>query len=217
MSFDWGILWDNIDILLFGAWNTFSVMALSLIFGTIIGGFVCAGNLQKRGLYRIPTRIYTYVFRTLPEMALIFWVYLALPLVLGIRMSAFSAGTLALSLVVGAFLGEIFRAGIVALPRGQVEAARALGLGFFPRWYKVILPQAINLVLPAIVNFITELLKLTSLLAAISVGELAYQANVLGGQSFKYNEFFTSVAIAYFCMIFPVTLLARRLEKKSAA
>ncbi|MDE0113466.1 MAG: amino acid ABC transporter permease [Albidovulum sp.] len=217
MSFDWGILWDNIDILLFGAWNTASVMVLSLIFGTIIGGLVCAGNLQEKSLYRIPTRVYTHVFRTLPEMALIFWVYLALPLVLGIRMSAFSAGTLALSLVVGAFLGEIFRAGIVALPRGQIEAARALGLGFVARWFKVILPQAIKLVLPAIVNFITELLKLTSLLAAISVGELAYQAYVLGGQSFKYNEFFTSVAIAYFCMIFPVTLLARRLEKKIAA
>ena len=217
MNFDWGILWDNIDILLFGAWNTASVMFLSLLFGSLIGGLVCAGNLQTRKLFRIPTRIYTHVFRTLPEMALIFWVYLALPLILGVRMTAFSAGTLALSLVVGAFMGEIFRAGVVALPKGQIEAARALGLGFVARWYKVILPQAIRLVLPAIVNFITELLKLTSLLAAISVGELAYQANVLGGQTFKYNEFFTSVAIAYFCMIFPFTLLARRLEKSRAA
>ena len=86
-----------------------------------------------------------------------------------------------------------------------------------PRWFKIIVPQAIKVVLPTIVNFVTELMKMTSLLAAIAVGELAYQANVLGGQTFKYNEFFTSVAIAYFCMIFPVTLLARHLEKKGAA
>lgn len=217
MTFDWGILWDNIDLLLLGAWNTARVMVLSLFFGSIIGGFVCAGNLQKKSIYRIPTRIYTHVFRTVPEIALIFWAYLALPLILGIRMSAFTAGTLAISLVVGAFMGEIFRAGIVALPKGQNEAAKALGLGFFARWYKVILPQSLKLVLPTIVNFITELLKMTSLLAAISVGELAYQANVLGGQTFKYNEFFTSVAIAYFCMIFPITLLARRLERNNAA
>ena len=217
MIFDWGILYSNIDILAKGAWNTASVMVLSLVFGSIIGAFVCAGNLQSNTFFRVPARIYTHIFRTLPEMALIFWVYLALPLVLDIRMSAFTAGTLAISLVAGAFLGEIFRAGILALPAGQAEAARSLGLGFVARWYKVILPQSLKLVLPAIVNFITELLKMTSLLAAISVGELAYQANVLGGQTFKYNEFFTSVAIAYFCMIFPITLLARRLERKNTA
>ena len=113
----------------------------------------------------------------------------------------------------GAFLGEIFRAGVNAMPVGQIEAANALGLGFIARWYKIILPQALRTVLPAIVNFITELLKMTSLLAAITVGELAYQAYILGSQTFKYNEFFTSVAIAYFLMIFPVSLLARRLER----
>ncbi len=217
MTFDWGILWSNIDLLSKGALITAEVLVLSLVFGSIIGAFICAGNLQTNRTLRTLVRIYTHIFRTVPEMALIFWVYLSLPLILGIRMSAFVTGTLAISLVAGAFLGEIFRAGIVAIPRGQTEAAKALGLGFIPRWFRVIVPQALGLVLPTIVNFVTELLKITSLLAAISVGELAYQANVLGGQTFKYNEFFTSVAIAYFCMIFPVTLLARRLEKKRAA
>ncbi|KIC09603.1 hypothetical protein RA19_14885 [Leisingera sp. ANG-M1] len=217
MIFDWGILADNIDILAQGAMNTALVLVLSLLIGSVIGGVVCAGNLQTNRALRLPARIYAHIFRTVPEMALIFWVYLAMPLVLGIRMSAFTSGTIAISLVAGAFLGEIFRAGIVALPKGQNEAAQALGLGLIARWYKVLLPQALKLVLPTIVNFVTELMKMTSLLAAISVGELAYQANVLGGQTFKYNEFFTSVAIAYFCMIFPVTLLARRLERKRDA
>ena len=214
MRFDWTILADNIDLLARGALNTFLVLLLALFFGSIIGALVCAGNLQTRRLMRLPSRVYVHVFRTVPEMALIFWIYLSLPLILGTSFSAFTSGTLAISLVAGAFLGEIFRAGVNAMPIGQIEAANALGLGFIARWYKVILPQALRTVLPAIVNFITELLKMTSLLAAITVGELAYQAYILGSQTFKYNEFFTSVAIAYFLMIFPVSLLARRLERK---
>lgn len=214
MRFDWSILADNADLLARGALNTFLVLLLALFFGSIIGAFVCAGNLQTRRLRRLPARVYVHVFRTVPEMALIFWIYLSLPLILGTSFSAFTSGTLAISLVAGAFLGEIFRAGINAMPAGQIEAANALGLGFVARWYKVILPQALRTVLPAIVNFITELMKMTSLLAAITVGELAYQAYILGSQTFKYNEFFTSVAIAYFVMIFPVSLLARRLERK---
>ena len=102
------------------------------------------------------------------------------------------------------------------MPKGQSEAAVALGLSALPRWCEVILPQALRIVLPNMVSFLTELVKMTSLLAAISVGEMAYQANVLGSQTFKYNEFFTSVAIAYFVVIFPITVLSRRLEKKGA-
>ena len=80
-------------------------------------------------------------------MALIFWIYLSLPLILGTSFSAFTSGTLAISLVAGAFLGEIFRAGVNAMPVGQIEAANALGLGFIARWYKIILPQALRTVL----------------------------------------------------------------------
>jgi len=217
VNFDWSILAAHLDLLALGALNTFVILLLALFSGVVIGALVCAGNLQKRRLLRLPSRIYTHLFRTVPEMALIFWIYLSLPLILGTSFSAFTSGTLALSLVAGAFLGEIFRAGIIAMPAGQVDAANALGLGFVARWARVILPQALRTVLPAIVNFITELLKMTSLLAAITVGELAYQAYILGSQTFKYNEFFTSVAIAYFVLIFPVSLLARRLERRGGA
>lgn len=216
MNFDWPVLAAHFDLLALGALNTLVILLLALFFGALIGALVCAGNLQTRRLLRLPSRIYAHLFRTVPEMALIFWIYLSLPLILGTSFSAFASGTLALSLVAGAFFGEIFRAGIVALPAGQVDAANALGLGFVARWAKVILPQALRTVLPALVNFITELLKMTSLLAAITVGELAYQAYILGSQTFKYNEFFTSVAIAYFVLIFPVSLLARRLERRAA-
>lgn len=216
MGFDWSILWQYREPLIGGAITTFSVVALSLLFGTLIAGVVCAGSLQKARFLRLPARAYVQIFRVIPEVALIFWVYLCLPLVLDIRMSSFQSGTLAISLICGAYLSEILRAGIIALPKGQSEAAVALGLSALPRWYKVILPQALRIVLPNIVSFITELVKMTSLLAAISVGEMAYQANVLGSQTFKYNEFFTSVAIAYFVVIFPITVLSRRLEKKGA-
>lgn len=216
MGFDWSILWQYREPLISGAITTFSVVLVSLFFGALIASVVCAGSLQKRRFLRAPARVYVQIFRVIPEVALIFWVYLCLPLVLDIRMTAFESGALAISLICGAYLAEILRAGIIAVPKGQSEAAVALGLSALPRWYKVILPQALRIVLPNIVSFLTELVKMTSLLAAISVGEMAYQANVLGSLTFKYNEFFTSVAIAYFVVIFPITVLSRRLEKKGA-
>lgn len=217
MIFDHTVLLEHSDALITGAKTTIWILVYSLFFGTLIAAITCAGNMQSNRFIRIPTRIYTHIFRTVPEMALIFWIYLCLPLILGLRMSSFSSGVIAISLIAGAFLGETLRAGILAVPKGQTEAAKALGLGFFARWYKVILPQAIRTVLPTLVSFMTELVKMTSLLAAISVGEMAYQANVLAGQTFKYNEFFTSIAIVYFVIIFPITVLSRRLEKKGHA
>lgn len=216
MSFDWSILWQYREQLLDGALTTFSVVLVAVLFGTLIAAVVCAGSLQKNKFLRAPARIYVQVFRVIPEVALIFWIYLCLPLVLDVRMTSFQAGSLAISLISGAYLSEILRAGIIAVPKGQSEAALALGLSAIPRWFKVILPQALRIVLPNMVSFLTELVKMTSLLATISVGEMAYQANVLASQTFKYNEFFTSVGIAYFVVIFPITLLSRKLEKKGA-
>lgn len=216
MKFDWAILGKYSDLLVQGAVTSAEILVLSMLIGSIIGGTVCAGSLQEIKPLRWCARTYVHIFRTVPEMALIFWIYFCLPLILGVSLSAWTCGLIAISLVSGAFFGEIFRAGILAVPVGQGEAAKALGLHFFPRWYKVILPQALRIVLPTIVNFITELLKMTSLLAAITVHELAYQAYVLASQTYKYTEFFTSIAIAYFVIIFPISMLSRRLERKSA-
>jgi ABC-type amino acid transport system permease subunit len=167
---------------------------------------------MERGIeYQLATNFIDF-FRTIPEMVLIFWVYSCLPLLFDLRLSAETCGILALSLYSGAFLAEIFRAGILAVPREQIEGALALGLPKIPVWRFVILPQAIRRMMPAFVNFLTELIKASSLLSAIGITELVYQASTLGAQTFRYVEFLSAIALLYFLIILPFSLYSRRSE-----
>ena len=191
---------------------TLYLLAISLVTGVALGLLACLGSLRRRGIIYIFSRIYVDFFRTTPEMALIFWAYFCLPPIFNIRMSAMSTGIVALSLVAGAFLSEIFRAGVQAVPSGQIEASEALGIPPLHRWLKILLPQATRRMLPAFINYLTELLKLTTLLSAIAVYELSYQAYTLSAQTFRYVEFLTAIAIIYFIIIFPISLAARQLE-----
>ena len=191
---------------------TLYLLAISLATGVALGLLACLGSLRRRGIVYIFSRIYVDFFRTTPEMALIFWAYFCLPPIFNIRMSAMSTGIVALSLVAGAFLAEIFRAGVQAVPSGQIEASEALGIPPLHRWLKILLPQATRRMLPAFINYLTELLKLTTLLSAIAVYELSYQAYTLSAQTFRYVEFLTAIAIIYFIIIFPISLAARQLE-----
>ena len=156
-------------------------------------------------------------FRTIPEVGLIFWVYSCLPLLLSLRISAEASGVIALSLFAAAYLAEIFRAGVLAVPRGQVEAALALGIPAFHIWHRVIIPPAIRRMMPAFVSFLTELIKATSLLSAIGVAEMAYQASVLGSKTFAYVEFLSAIAVLYFIVIFPLSIYARHADRRLVA
>lgn len=217
MEFQWGVLAKNYPLLAHGAVITLLITAVALTTGIIGGAALCAMRLSgHRTLDRI-AQSYIMFFRTTPEMVLIFWAYFCVPLIFEFRISGFWSGSITLGLVTAAYLAEIFRAGIDAIPRGQSEAAKSLGLHFFPRWGLVILPQAVRLMVPPLVNYFTELLKNTTLLAGIGVAELALQAYLLGGQTFRYVEFLTAIAFIYFAIIFPFSLLSRRLERQVGA
>lgn len=195
-------------------WVTVWISVISLLIGIVIGLFACLGKLSRQGLsYRLSTGFIDF-FRTIPEVVLIFWVYACLPLLLSVRISSEICGIIALSLFSGAYLAEIFRAGVLAVPRGQVDAAYALAIPRLNIWSRIIIPPAIRRMMPASINFLTELLKATSLLSAISVGEMAYQASVLGAKTLSYVEFLSAIAVLYFLLIFPFSLWARRAEKK---
>lgn len=212
MEFDLHTLIRFFPVLLDGLWMTVIISTVSLGIGIIIGLIACLGKLMERGIeYRLATSFIDF-FRTIPEMVLIFWVYSCLPLLFDLRLSAETCGILALSLFSGAFLAEIFRAGILAVPREQLEGAWALGLPKIPLWRFIILPQAIRRMMPAFVNFLTELVKASSLLSAIGITELVYQASTLGAQTFRYVEFLSAIALLYFLIILPFSLYARRSE-----
>ncbi|MBX3598907.1 MAG: amino acid ABC transporter permease [Rhizobiaceae bacterium] len=197
-----------------GARITLAITLVGAIIAISGGSAICAMRISSYRTLRAFARANILFFRVTPEVILIFWAYYCIPLIFDTTVSGFWSGSVVLGLIGAAYLAEIFRAGIAAVPRGQSEAAEALGLKAFPKWTFVILPQALKLVIAPLVNYFSEFLKNTTLLSAIGVMDLSLQAYLLGGQTFQYLSFLSAIAIIYFAMIFPVTLYARHLEAK---
>lgn len=217
MELDWGVVWRNLPALLEGVRVTLASFAIALGIGLPLGLAVCGFRLRSGGWGAAAGAAYVTVFRAIPEIVLIFWMFYCLPPITGFRVSGLLSGSLALGLVSGAYLGEIFRGGVQSVPPGQWEAARSLALPRWTIWTRVVAPQAARLSIPPFINYMTELLKGTTLLATIGVTDLALRAYVLGAQTFRYFEFLTAIALLYFVIIFPAARLAERVERRLAA
>ncbi len=216
MHFDTNTIVQHLPELLHGVQFTILLVLLSLAIGAALGLVACLGKLLERGLLYWIASVYVTVMRGIPEMVVMFWIYYCGPLILNTRLSSFSAAVASMSLYAGAFLAEIFRAGILAVPRGQGEAAHALGIPEFSTWAEVILPQALRVMIPAFIGLATVVVKVSGLASAIGVGELVYEASIVSGQTYRYFELFTAVGIFYFMLIFPLSLLAQRYERHLA-
>tara|TARA_B100000900_G_scaffold222497_1_gene188862 strand:+ start:198 stop:851 length:654 start_codon:yes stop_codon:yes gene_type:complete len=216
MDYNWNVVFRNYELLIQGLAITVQVTLISVLIGFLIGGIVCSARLSKTNLIKNFAKGYILFFRATPEMILIFWAYFCVPMIFEFKVSGFWTGSVALGLVTAAYLAEIFRAGFNAIPVGQLEAAESLGLKFYVKWRFIITPQLMKIMIPPLFNYFTELLKNTSLLSGIGVAELALQAYLLGGQTFRYVEFLSAIAILYFLMIFPLSFISRKLELKGA-
>lgn len=210
MTLDWSILARSTDALARGLLVTLAIVTLALALGSAIGLLLCIARRSKLGAWRAMARVYVNLFRNAPEMVLIFWAYFCLPQLVSFNLSGLATGTLALGLSAGAYLGEIFRTGIAAVPVQQWEAGTALGLRRLTLWRRVILPQVVRHVIPLLVNYLTELLKFSTLLSAIGVSELVHTATEIGGRTFRYLELYSGVAGLFFLLIFPLSLYARK-------
>jgi polar amino acid transport system permease protein len=216
MHFDMRTLVQSFPVLMQGLEMTIWLVLVSTVLGVAIGAIACAGRMLGRGLLYRMSVLYIGLFRALPETVLMFWLYYCGPLVLNVKPSGFETAAATLAIICGASLAEIFRSGIEAVPRGQLEAGRALGLsGWWVGW-SVILPQAIRIMLPSFFNYLTIIIKNSALVSAIGVGEIFYQANVFAGQSLRYFEVFSAIGIIYFLLIFPLSVLSQMLERRLA-
>jgi polar amino acid transport system permease protein len=155
-------------------------------------------------------------FRTTPPLMHIVWAYYALPALVGIKLDAFTVVAGALACSTSAQMAEIFRGGILAVPRGQWDASQVLGLTAWQRMWWVVLPQTVRLVLAPACNTLVSLLKQSSLAAVIALPEIMNQGWILAAQSFRPIEVLTLVALIYFVLTWPLVLLAAALEKRSA-
>lgn len=214
MNIDFSVVLYYLPQLLDGFELTVWMVVASTLVGMLIGGLACAGKLIRRGPLFWLSVVYIDVLRTLPEIVTIFWVYNCIPLLFNFKLGSNATGLVALSLCAGAYLAEIFRAGIQAVPRGQIEAAWSLGIPRWQIWVRIILPQAGRLMVPAFILFITAHVKASALLSTISIPELMYHATILSGQTFHYLEFYTAVGIGYFILIFPLSMLAKIYERR---
>jgi polar amino acid transport system permease protein len=205
---------SNIEFLLSGLGITISISLISIIISLLLGFFISLPGLSQNKFLRIINRIYIEVFRAIPLLVLLLWVYYGLPVIFGISIGAFMAGIISLSLSDSAFEAEIFRAGLQSIKLGQRDAAKSIGLNRFQSMRLVILPQAIRIILPAIGNQFVYVLKMSSLVSIIGLADLTRKANELVVTVYRPLEIYTFLVIEYLVLIIIISFLIRKLEDK---
>jgi polar amino acid transport system permease protein len=206
---------DAFTFLLRGLLWTVALSAVGFLGGTVAGlGIALARTSAIRPLERI-TAGYISVFQGTPLLMQLFVVYYGLALA-GLKLDAWVAVAIGFTLHASAYLGEIWRGSIEAVPHGQSEAALALNLGYLPRMKDIVLPQALRISLPATIGFLVQLIKGTSLAAIVGFTELARAASIVSNQIFKPLLVFGVVGCLYFALCWPLSLYGTRLERKLA-
>ena len=193
---------------------------LSLIFAFIIGLIFGLMNVSKKRVLNFIGTVYVDAVRGVPLIVLAYFIYFGIPAgvkAIGFtdfRLPALQAGTIALSMNAGAYMAEIFRAGIQSVDKGQMEAARSLGLGYGKAMQKVVLPQAIRTMVPSIINQFIISLKDTSILSVIGFPELTKAGNIIAGNTFAVLQVWAIIAIMYMVVITVLSKIAKRIERR---
>ena len=204
----------NLKFLLSGLTTTIYISIISIVISILIGLLIAIPSLSKNKFLTYLNIGYVEIVRAIPLLVLILWIYYGLPIMTGISFSPFVSGIIALSISESAFQAEIFRAGINSIKKAQWEAGSSLGLGFFRKLRFVILPQAIKNILPAIGNQFVYVLKMSSLVSIIGIGDLTRKANELVVTTYRPLEIYTFLILEYLVLILVVSYLVRKLEKK---
>ena len=201
-------------ILLSGVALTIIVTLGSLLLSTVLGLLWAMLRVSGIGVLAWLSAALINVIRGIPIIVLLFYLYFVMP-DLGVRLSALQAAILGLGIAYSAYQAENFRAGIEAIDKGQIEAAQSIGMGWWATMRRVVLPQAVRIVLPPYGNVMIMLLKDSSQASTITVAELALQGKLIASSTFKNTSVFTLVALMYLTMSIPLILLVRHLEKRA--
>lgn len=210
--FNWQVLVDSLPLLRTGLWVTVQLGAVAIGVGLSLGLLIAVLRLYAWAPVRAVAGVYIDLFRSVPLLVLLIVVYYALPFV-GLRLSSFASAVCALGLVSAAYFAEIFRAGIQAIPKGQVEAAQALGLGFPRTMTDVVLPQAVRIVIPPLTGNCINVIKDTALASVVAMPDLLKQATQ--AQALAANPTpLIAAALIYLAFLWPLVLLVGRLERR---
>lgn len=208
--------WNEFAFLLRGLQWTVALSLVGFVGGGVVGLAVALARTSGQPLLERVTSSYIALFQGTPLLMQLFVVYYGLALI-GLKLDAWVAVSIGFTLHASAFLGEIWRGSIQAVPRGQIEASNALSLHYVSRMKDVVLPQAFRISLPATVGFLVQLIKGTSLAAIVGFTELARAGNIVSNQTFKPLLVFAVVGALYFVMCWPLSLYGASLERRYAA
>lgn len=214
MSFDFKVIVEAFPLLLQGAGITIQITALSVGFGMLIGLIVGVARLSNFLACRIFARIYVDFIRGTPLLVQIFLLYFALPMLTGQRIDPFIAAISACSINSGAYVAEIFRAGIQSIDKGQMEAGRSLGMSWMQTMRYIVVPQAFKRVIPPLGNEFIAMLKDSSLVSVIGFEELTRRGQLIIARTYSSFEIWLTVAFIYLVMTFAISRLVDALERR---
>lgn len=214
IPFDLSLIFDSLPLLGIGALVTIEITAVSVFLGTCIGLMVGIAELARYPWIRIPAKIYVDFIRGTPLLVQIFIIYFALPIILGTRIEPFVAAVAACSINSGAYVAEIFRAGIQSIDKGQMEAGRSLGMSWIQTMRYIVIPQAFRRTIPQLGNEFIAMLKDSSLVSVIGFEELTRKGQLVIASTYGSLEIWTAVAIIYLIMTLSITRFVAFLEKR---
>ena len=209
------VLWNYRELFIRGVWVTIGLTIVGYTCGLILGLVFGLGRMSKRKWLHYPSKYFIDFFRGTPLLVQILLIHLAvIPTIFGHSLGFFVSGAVALSLNCGAYTAEIIRAGIQSLDKGQMEAARSLGMPHRMAMKDIILPQALRRMVPPLVNELIALLKDSSLVTVIAATDILYAAKVVQGASFRVWEPYILAAILYLMLTWVVTKLVAYIERR---
>lgn len=209
---DWSVVPDSMDVLLQGVLLTLQISAIALAISIVIGLVIGLLRVSKSKPLAFFAACYVEFVRGVPLLVLLMWIYFGLGKFL--RLGAYWAAIVGLAIFSGAFVAEVVRAGIEAVPKGQMEAARSSGMGYKQAMQLIILPQAFRKVLPPMASQFIILIKDSSLVSTVSAADLTLNARNLIAYNFRSFEIWTAVAFLYFAMTFTLSQIIRYFERK---
>ncbi|MCF2132346.1 amino acid ABC transporter permease [Strepomyces sp. STD 3.1] len=212
---DFSILTNNWDLYIQGFRNTVVVSLIALVASFVLGAIIAVMRIAPIKILNTIGTIYVEFIRNIPLLLIAFIFFVGLPSI-GIRLTGFVAGTVALSIYTSSFIAEAIRAGIMAVPRGQTEAARSSGLTYLQTMFQIILPQAIKIVVPPLGNQFINLVKNSSILSVIAGLDLMYFGDLVASATFVTFDVYIFVALFYLVLTIPLSLGVGYLEKRLA-
>lgn len=212
--FDPSLARDSLGTLLGGLVLTIVMTFIVITLSLILGIFVALARLSRLAPLRIVTGAYVEIMRSTPLLLQLIYIYFVLPYI-GIRLDPFVAGVTGLTLNYTAYMSEVYRSGIQAIPKGQLDASAALGMRPALAMRRVVLPQAIRIVIPVLGNYFVSLFKDTSLTSALTIQELLFSGQIIAARTYNYFTIYTMVFVLYFAVGYPAGLFVRYLERIS--